>query len=246
MQAWLERPLPPYRIAGAGIVVVAGGAAYCFAYNSLQGEIENPLVGAAWSIANLLPWLGAFELAKRLSLPEPGLRRAAWPIAAVLAGTALLSFVLELAFGLIRPADAADLGFQLVRRLPGAGLVMVLLLIGAMWSVREARRNAPQEAPELPLLAHQIDWIKAAGNYVEIHGAAGLVLRRMTMGQAEARLAGAGFVRIHRSVLVNSARIAGVRRGKRADEVETASGEVLKVGTAYRASIAELERPRRA
>ena len=91
-------------------------------------------------------------------------------------------------------------------------------------------------------MAHQIDWIGAAGNYLEVHCAAGLVMRRMTMAQAEAALAAQGFVRIHRSTLVNKARIARIHRGKLTDEVELLDGCRLRVGTAYRAGLPVLDR----
>lgn len=46
-------------------------------------------------------------------------------------------------------------------------------------------------------------WIEAAGNYVEIHTSARKWLTRGVLSQFEARLAGEGFVRIHRSRLLN-------------------------------------------
>ena len=62
------------------------------------------------------------------------------------------------------------------------------------------------------------------------------------MAQAEAELAGHGFVRIHRSTLVNAARVAAIRRGKQFDEVELTGGRRLKVGDSYRSGLAFLER----
>ncbi len=238
MPARFHRPMSWDRLAAAGLLVLAGGALYCFAYNFLQGRLESPLIGAAWATANLLPWLAAFELAKRLELPARPIRQSGGRLAALLAGAASASLLLEAGFGLIAPAAAPDLAFELVRRLPGAALVLFLVLILRMG--RE--RAAASDAEALPLLAHQIDWIKAAGNYLEFHCAAGLVMRRMTLAEAEARLAASDFVRIHRSTIVNAARIVGIRRGKLADEVELAGGRLLKVGPAYRPGLAMLER----
>ena len=225
------------QLAAAGFVVLAGGGIYCTLYNLLQGRLESPLVGAAWASANLLPWLAAFELAKRLGLA----RQAGWRLAGLLAGTALVSLLLEAGLGLIAPAAAPDLAFELIRRLPGAGFVLVMILALRMERARGARKAA-NDTQELPLLAHQIDWIGAAGNYLEFHCAAGLVMRRMTLAEAEARLAAADFVRIHRSTIVNAARIVRIRRGKLADEVELAGGRLLKVGAAYRPGLARVER----
>lgn len=48
-----------------------------------------------------------------------------------------------------------------------------------------------------------IDWVEAADNYVKLHAGKVEHLMRETMGSIEQRLAGAGFVRISRSVIVH-------------------------------------------
>ena len=52
-----------------------------------------------------------------------------------------------------------------------------------------------------------IDWCEAAGNYVRLHVGAQTHLVRGTMGNIEAQLDPAQFVRIHRSTIVNVDRI---------------------------------------
>jgi two-component system LytT family response regulator len=49
----------------------------------------------------------------------------------------------------------------------------------------------------------EIDWVEAVGDYVSVHVGARSWLLRETIAAAEARLALSGFVRIHRSTLVN-------------------------------------------
>jgi two-component system, LytTR family, response regulator len=49
----------------------------------------------------------------------------------------------------------------------------------------------------------EIDWVEADGDYVSVHVGAKSWLLRETIAAAEARLALSGFVRIHRSTLVN-------------------------------------------
>jgi two-component system LytT family response regulator len=49
----------------------------------------------------------------------------------------------------------------------------------------------------------EIDWVEADGDYVSVHVGARSWLLRETIAAAEARLALSGFVRIHRSTLVN-------------------------------------------
>jgi two-component system, LytTR family, response regulator len=55
-----------------------------------------------------------------------------------------------------------------------------------------------------------VDWIDADGNYLRLHAGGRSHLVRHTMKEVEAELAPADFVRIHRSTLVNAARIAAV------------------------------------
>ncbi len=53
----------------------------------------------------------------------------------------------------------------------------------------------------------EIDWIEAAGVYVQVHVGAQAYLHRMSLTELETRLAHARFVRIHRSALVNLSRV---------------------------------------
>lgn len=56
----------------------------------------------------------------------------------------------------------------------------------------------------------EILWAEAAGNYVELHLAGRSWLQRQTLAALEEELAGQGFVRIHRSRLVNRHRVRGI------------------------------------
>jgi two-component system LytT family response regulator len=58
---------------------------------------------------------------------------------------------------------------------------------------------------------HEIDYLEAAGNYVSLHVAGKTHLIHETMTNTEARLDPARFVRIHRSTIVNVARIDELR-----------------------------------
>jgi PAS domain S-box-containing protein len=53
------------------------------------------------------------------------------------------------------------------------------------------------------LREREIDWLQAAGNYVQVHARAKSCLLRRTMNQMEAKLDPRQFVRIHRSTIVN-------------------------------------------
>jgi two-component system LytT family response regulator len=57
------------------------------------------------------------------------------------------------------------------------------------------------------VMAEEIDWIEAAGNYVRLHVGSASHLVRETMAKVEARLDPDRFARVHRSAIVNVERI---------------------------------------
>lgn len=57
----------------------------------------------------------------------------------------------------------------------------------------------------------EIDYVEAAGNYVRLHTGGSEYLTRETMNSFEAKLSNSEFVRIHRSVIVNTKRIKELR-----------------------------------
>jgi hypothetical protein len=101
-------------------------------------------------------------------------------------------------------------------------------LVILMWLAAAALRR-PVQTPVLPtavaepiriqhreggmttwLPPSDILWVEAAGNYVELVLPTRTVLQRQTLNSMERRLAAAGFVRIHRSRLVNAEHIRSI------------------------------------
>lgn len=62
-----------------------------------------------------------------------------------------------------------------------------------------------------------IDWVEAAGDYMVLHAGERRHLIRETMAALERQLDPHGFVRIHRSTLVNLARVAALRPSDHGD-----------------------------
>jgi two-component system LytT family response regulator len=56
----------------------------------------------------------------------------------------------------------------------------------------------------------RIDWIEAEGNYVRLHAGGAAYLMRATLASLHARLGAEKFFRIHRSRVVNLARVQGL------------------------------------
>jgi two-component system, LytTR family, response regulator len=86
-----------------------------------------------------------------------------------------------------------------------------------------------------------IDWIGADKDYVSVHVGAKTWLMRETIAAMELRLALSGFVRIHRSTLVNGERVKELRPQDKGEYVVVLNdGTELKLTRNYRASVERL------
>ena len=86
-----------------------------------------------------------------------------------------------------------------------------------------------------------IDWIDAAGDYMCVHANDTTHIMRITMKQLETMLNPLVFARIHRSTIVNSARIAAAQSLTNGEYLLTMNGGArLKVSRSYRDRIREL------
>jgi hypothetical protein len=84
----------------------------------------------------------------------------------------------------------------------------------------------------------QIAWIEAAGNYVEIHAGGASHLARGTLAAFEQKLAGRGFVRVHRSRLVNRKRVTAFRPTPSGDlEITMDDGRTIAGSRRYRSGM---------
>ena len=83
-------------------------------------------------------------------------------------------------------------------------------------------------------------FVEAAGNYIEFHTAARAHLVRGTLSAWEARLAERGFARVHRSRLVNRARIRALKPTPSGDvEITLDDGKTVLGSRRYRDALAE-------
>jgi hypothetical protein len=219
MIAALYRPmkLETVMLVTAGLVMAT--AVYCITYNSLAGRSESLGQAMLWALINIVPWYLAFEAAKRVT------RRV--QIAAALALACAASMVLH-----VLTHGALGTGFELVRRLPALLVVLALLASGRLLAASRTV-PAPTGKGELPVCPSQVDWVSAAGNYVELRSGGRAVLHRAPLSHIQAVFEQHGFVRIHRSTLVRRERIARVRP----NDVILHDGTCLKTGKRYRSSL---------
>jgi two-component system LytT family response regulator len=86
----------------------------------------------------------------------------------------------------------------------------------------------------------EIDWVEADGDYVRMHAGNRQILLRMTMGAMEESLPASEHVRIHRSTIVNVARIRTLKSLPNADfAVVLKNGVNLRASRSYSARLRE-------
>ena len=115
----------------------------------------------------------------------------------------------------------------------------VRMLVG---SGRIPRRLVLRDGGRVLLVDHdEIDWIEADRDYVRVHVGGRRHLVRHTLRGMEGRLDSARFARIHRSAIVNVARVREIRRqGDRAFQIVLRDGTTLKMSRGYRDRLARL------
>lgn len=119
-------------------------------------------------------------------------------------------------------------------------------LAALLQSMQSARRHAERlvirAAGRVTFLrAEEIDWIGAAGNYLEIHAGKETHLLRETMNAMESRLDPEKFLRIHRSTMVNVQRIKQLQSSFHGDfEVLLRDGTRLTLTRNYREKLEAL------
>ena len=234
----LSEPLRGPALATVAIVVWLAGAAYCMGYERLSTGLGAWPPSLLWSAYGVLPWLALFEVVKRRD------RLAVQPlnplaIALALLATGALSLLLEW----IADPDGSPLGLQVMRRLPAAAATLLLLLLARRERVMIARQAAAAAESDVDALrrhAPAIRWIRAADNYLELHLDGQVWTRRITMREAEGILEPLGFVRVHRSFIVNREHVDGVVRHKGESNVRTRDGTLLPIGKAFSGNLRQL------
>jgi two-component system LytT family response regulator len=86
-----------------------------------------------------------------------------------------------------------------------------------------------------------VDWLRAAENYVELHVGRDCYLVEVTMAEIAKRLDRTRFVRIHRSLIVNTERIRSVQSASHSEYLLTLPGGIqLRSGRTYRETMQRL------
>jgi hypothetical protein len=242
----VSRPLRVPQFALVAAVAVLAATLYCQIYCLIAFQpthrMPMPLSASlAWAIGAVAPWLACLELAKRRrSWTRSSLARGV-AVGGVFVFTAALAIILELGLDqLIGIHETRPLPMQIAAQLPAAALTASLLWLGPRIGSGVVAASAParESVAEILAMAATIDWIVAAGNYVEIHSREGVTLHRATMREVEQALDAARFRRIHRSAIVNLDAVVARVLIRGAAAVRLTDGTILKIGSRYRTDFA--------
>jgi len=103
---------------------------------------------------------------------------------------------------------------------------------------RTSRIVLKSDGEILCLKPSEIDWVESAGNYVCFHVGAVTHIFRETMNEAEQRLQGHNFHRIHRSAIVNFDRIKKLTPSLYGDyAVELRDGTKLTMSRSFKQTV---------
>lgn len=210
---------------------------------------------AAWLALLPLVLMFASRLASR-ALPLAMLGHIAGCIAVSLAHTALMAGLRIAAFALAGDSYAPTEAWPDRLLFEARKDVITYVSILAVFLLARQLVARPVAAPPPPieeaalievrdgsrvvmLRPMEIDWVSAAGNYVELHGNFGRILARRTMADMESELTPHGFVRVHRSHLVRRTAIATTETRQSGDfDIILRSGTEISGSRRFRQNLA--------
>jgi two-component system, LytTR family, response regulator len=131
---------------------------------------------------------------------------------------AVRAFDLNAADYLVKPIAAPRFREALARararlddRAAAAGAIGTIGNVARDLGSRPTRLLVPERSRMVPIEVAAIDWIQAEGDYARVHAGGKSYLLARSLTDLESRLDPVGFIRIHRSAIVNADRIKEVR-----------------------------------
>jgi len=177
-----------------------------------------------------MPGLDGLDVARRLGTPD------ARPVVVFVTAYdehALAAFRVHAADYVLKPVDRERMrdAVEHARRSAGRAARPAPAEGAPRFAVRDGRR-----AHFVPVA--DILWVESFGNYARLHTAAARFIHRATMEAIAAQLAPHGFVRIHRTAIVNAARVVRLRpAGNGEYDAYLDTGARLRVSRTFRPNL---------
>lgn len=263
----LRRWAPAAIAVALMIVAAAGNLAATLDHRARSGLAFDLAVPILDEVSSTLAWLAltpAIVLAFRSLVPP----RFSWAVilpahAAVATGVSLVHYSLtRLLRAIVHSVWGQDFRIPVswegyLLDLYGDGLTYLLLgliycgaqtLLAARAKTADAGGAAPSVlevrdgAQTLYLPTGEILWVEAAGNYVELHASGGrAILMRATLAGLAQRLEASGFLRVHRSRLVNIASVVAIDSHASGDAtLRLDGGGAIAASRRYRPALAKV------
>ena len=239
MMGLLRMPLSARQFAAGAACLIVLATVYCQIYcasasHLMHGALMPLRFSFVWSIGAVMPWLACFELCKPARFPARPPLALYLTVGAWFAAAAMLSVVLELGLDQLVSAHTRPMPMQLAAQMPAAALVGLLLILGrAAEAPQQVEAISGEPLMEVLAIGSAIDWVEAAGNYIQVHAGGRTSLHRITMRALEASLDQASFVRIHRSAIIALDAVEARILMDGSPAIRLRDGTLLRVGNRY-------------
>ncbi len=238
--------MPPKLLVPVGLGLLVAGAFYCEGHQALRSDLSHWSGSLLWALYGVLPWLLVFEYVKRREWDAD--RALPFGTIALLFGLTICASVAAhlLTYNLLLGRTTHPIALQFVRRLPAMAITLVVLLLSRREQHLARQRlglpgeSAAGEADDLLAAGPAIRWIRGADNYLELHQGESIAIRRLTMRDASRILEPLGFVRIHRSLIVNRNHVSSIVPQSRRPAVRMKDGTLLPTGRAFAGNLRQL------
>lgn len=154
---------------------------------------------------------------------------------------AVKAFELEAVDYLLKPFDDQRFA-QAAQRVEHAVRARRLLASGGQAETQALQRIVIRSIGRIQIVElADVQWLRASGNYVELHAPGKTYLYRETLSKLEQQLDPQQFVRIHRSIIVNRRSVRELRPLQGGDyEVALVDGERLRLSRSHRRALVRL------
>ncbi len=251
---WREDRLGTAQWMAAALLLAAAATSYCLLSGLANGVAARPSLSVVWgAMMVLVPVATCAVLRSWRRQPSASRWSKATGCAVIVAGGVAMLVCGEKLLALLywgRPWGDF-FGHFTIRSPMGLLMFAVVALPGWLRPHPRSRLSAapasastcviltvPTRIGEQLVVADQVLRAKAAGNYVELHTACECHLIRTTLSALADRLSGSGFVRVHRSALVNRRHVSRFDRDPKGEwRLRMVDGTVVRVGRRYRTAV---------